>query len=187
MRRLESISGLLRSELSISLATLMQRRDTRRMIEAAQSFVEDPYGFLTVWGGVGNGKTLILQGIINDLREGLRLEGAYIVFADLLDFIRAGFNDEDFNAHDRYKFLKDVPVLAIDEIDKARMTEYADEFRFKFFDYRYRLAIDGQAATVFAMNCNPEELPMHVYDRLRDGRFAIVQNQDPSVRPNMVR
>lgn len=187
MRRLEAISGLMETELSLTIDEIRDRPDTRLMIDAAHDIITDPYGFLTVWGGVGNGKTLLLQAIINHLRTDLSVEGAYIVFADLLDFVRAGFDDDSFDERDRYKFLKRVPALAIDEIDKARMTAYSDEFRSKFFDYRYRLAVEGKAVTIFAMNCDPGELPMHVYDRLRDGRFIIVHNGDTSIRPTMKR
>lgn len=186
MERLAHISGLMEEELALTLDDVKETgADTAKMERAAREFLEEPYGFLTIYGGVGNGKTLILQALVNELREGRGLEGAYITFKDLIDFMRAGFDDDTFTERDRYEYLRDVPVLAIDEIDKARMTAYSDEFRSAFLDYRYRLGWNRKAATIMAMNCAPEDLPPHIYDRLRDGRFTVIENRDRSMRPAM--
>lgn len=186
MDRLLQISGLLEPELALTLDDVQAvGGDTAAMEQAARAFLREPFGFLTLWGGVGNGKTLILQAVVNELRENHAMEGVYITFKDLIDFVRAGFDHPDFPERERYDYLRDVPVLAIDEIDKARMTAYAEEFRTAFFDYRYRLAWTGTAVTLFAMNCRPRELPPHIYDRLRDGRFHIISNHDDSMRPAM--
>lgn len=157
------------------------------MLRAARKFVTQPHGFLTIWGGVGNGKTLVLQAIVNEMREKRGVEGAYVTFYTLINYIRAGFDNADGEGTEqqRFKFLRSVPLLAIDEVDKVRMTEYADEFRTAFLDDRYRAAWAGKAHTVFAMNCDPMTLPHHIRDRLRDGRFKIVRNDDKSMRPAM--
>jgi len=187
IRRLCEISGMMEAELSLTLDKVIDRPDTARMARAAREFVDDPFGFLTVWGGVGNGKTLVLQATVNELREKQGMVGAYVTFKDLIDFVRGGFDDDAFGERQRYDFLKNIPCLAIDEIDKARMTAYSAEFRSAFLDYRYRLAWNGRAVTLFAMNCDPSEMPPPVYDRLRDGRFVIVRNRDASLRPALTR
>ena len=103
---------------------------------------------------------------------------------DLLEYIRAGNSKTaTLPARDRYQHLKALPVLAIDECDGPRLTEYAEEFRRAFFDDRYRLAITSRAHTILALNTDPATLPGDLYDRLRDGRFAIHHNTDPSMRP----
>lgn len=187
IKRLCQISGMMEEELALTLDQIIDRKDTARMADAAREFVADPFGFFTVYGGVGNGKTLILQATVNELREKQGLVGAYVTFKDLIDFVRAGFDDDAFGERARYDFLKDVDCLAIDEIDKARMTAYSAEFRSAFLDYRYRLAWNGRAVTLFAMNCNPADMPPPIYDRLRDGRFVIVHNNDASLRPALTR
>lgn len=185
LQRLAKISGMLPEEMVITLDDVIERDgDTARMVEVAREFIADPYGFLTLWGGVGNGKTLVLYGIVNALRDQGR-EAAYVRFKDLLDFIAGGFKDD--SERRRYEFLKGVEVLAIDEVDKARLTEYRAEVRAAFLDDRYRLAWAGRAVTLFAMNDNPADFPPDIYDRLRDGRFVIVGNQDASVRPALRR
>lgn len=178
---------MLPEELAFTLEQVIRRPDTAQMVDAARAFIADPFGFFTVWGGVGNGKTLVLQAMVNELREEQGLVGAYVTFKDLIDYVRGGFDDDEFGERARYDFLQDVPVLAIDEVDKARMTEYAAEFRAAFLDRRYRLGWSGEAVTLMAMNCDPRSMPTDIYDRLRDGRFVIVQNRDSSLRPAMRR
>lgn len=171
--------------MRITLDDVITRNgDTAEMMNVARQFVDDPYGLLTLWGGVGNGKTLVLYAVVNELRARGR-ESAYVKFKDLIDFITIGF--EDNSERQRYEFIKSVDVLAIDEVDKARMTQYRAEFRSSFFDDRYRSAWAGHSVTLFAMNDDPANLPADIYDRLRDGRFQIIHNADASVRPQMRR
>jgi DNA replication protein DnaC len=182
--RLAAVSGLLPEEMGLRLSDLSAYGATGQMVALAQRFVEKPWGFLTLWGGYGNGKTLVLQAIINEFRLRHRVIGAYVRLADLLDYVRAGYDrDADADARERYERFKTLPVLAIDECDGPRLTAFAEEFRRSFLDDRYRLAVARRAHTVFAMNCDPATLPGDLYDRLRDGRFVIFHNTDPSMRP----
>lgn len=186
---LQGMSGLKKRELILTLDDVREvGKDTAAMKEAAREFLQDPCGFFTLWGGVGNGKTLILQAMVNDLRNSHQKEGAYIPLKDLIDYVRAGFDEKaEHKERARYDYLREMPVLAIDEVDKVRMTPYADEFRTALIDYRYRLALADEALTLFAMNCPPHQMPPHIYDRLTDGRFRIVSNHDDSMRPAMQR
>lgn len=203
VERLARISGLLPEELKIRLSDVMERgrrddlgnlslekliarHDTAAMLEVARRFVREPWGFLTLWGSYGNAKTLILQAVVNEFREQHGLVGVYVRLKDLLDYIRQGYDPSaDVDAQERYERLKSLPVLAIDEFDAARMTDFAWEFRTAFLDDRYRLAVARRAHTVVAMNCDPADLPGDIYDRLRDGRFVIFHNTDSSMRPAM--
>lgn len=187
--RLVQISGLLPQELALRFENVVERAeggDTREMLKLARAFVTNPRGMLTVWGGYGNGKTLILQAIINEFRHQCGIWGTYVRLKDLIDYIRAGNATGAMDdARARYEELKACPVLAIDECDGPRMTDYAEEFRRAFFDDRYRLAVYREAHTVLAMNCDPVTLPGDIADRLRDGRFTIHHNADASMRPAM--
>jgi DNA replication protein DnaC len=182
--RLAYISGLLSEEMAVRLDNIVPRGDTAEMADLARKFVNEPWGFFTLWGGSGNGKTLILQAVVNEFRERHSVVGTYVRMHDLLEYVRAGYapNARD-DARARYEQLKSLPILAIDEFDAARMTDFAYEFRTAFLDDRYRLAVVRRAHTLFAMNCDPEELPGDIYDRLIDGRFVIFRNKDSSMRP----
>ena len=188
MQRLIALSGLLPSEAELMLDRVIDRggsgKGTQRMVRLARAFVAEPFGFLTYWGGYGNGKTLVLQAIVNEMRDRGKFS-AYVRLADILAYLRDGFRD--WSEQRRYERLRDVEVLAIDEMDGARMTDYAFEFRSRFLDDRYRRALEGTAHTIFAMNVDPKTLPGDIYDRLRDGRFVIFENRDVSMRPAMRR
>ncbi len=181
--RLARISGMLPEETASRLDDVALVGDTAKMTKLAKKFVAEPWGFLTMWGGYGNGKTLILQAVVNEFREHRGDMGIYVRMHDLLEYVRAGYapNAKE-DARARYEQLKSLPVLAIDEFDAARMTDFAYEFRTAFLDDRYRLAITRRAHTLFAMNHDPATLPGDIYDRLRDGRFEIFHNTDQSMR-----
>ena len=118
----------------------------------------------------------------------------YCKFSALLNWMRESFReqaardkdpDRNLGYIDRFERLKAIKFLAIDEVDKIRETGFADEFRFDFLDERYQQAIRGETVTVFASNSDPSTFPEPIYDRLRDGRFQIVENHTPSARPAM--
>lgn len=185
--RLERISGLKPSELALRIEQFIQRgNDTPEMVERVQQFLSHPIGMLTLWGGWGNGKTLALQVLVNELRERHGWVTAYVRFHDLLDYIRAGCAPgADMDKRQRYEEIRAVKLLAIDEIDKASMTDFAHEFRTAILDDRYRSGLEGEAFTVLAMNDDPAVLPGYIYDRLR--RFVIFHNADSSLRPQLAR
>jgi len=188
--RLVRISGLLPGELALRFGDVVARGegDTAEMLKLARAFVAEPWGLVVFWGGYGNGKTLILQAIVNEFRHQRGIWGTYVRLKDLIDHVRAGnAPDAQGDARERYEELKACPVLAIDECDGVRMTDYAKELWHAFLDDRYRLALERKAHTVLAMNCDPATLPGDIWDRLRDGRFVIHHNRDASLRPAMAR
>jgi hypothetical protein len=78
-----------------------------------------------------------------------------------------------------------VRVLAIDEMDKVKQTDWVNEFQTDVLDRRYRLGIDGKAGTILAMNKSPETLSDWIYSRLSDGRNKIMQNRDGDIRRHL--
>ena len=188
--RLLDISGMLPEELEVRFGDVIRRNDggkgTAEMLNLARAFVTEPRGMLTIWGRYGNGKTLILQAIVNEFRHQRGVWGTYVRLKDLIDYIRAGNAPGALDdARERYERLRAVEILAIDECDGPRMTDYAEEFRRAFLDDRYRLGLAREAHTVLAMNCDPATLPGDIWDRLRDGRFTVHHNPDESIRPAM--
>jgi DNA replication protein DnaC len=192
-QRLESLTNLLPRERQITLDTFIARGEaSEAMVAAVQAFARAPYGMLTLWGGVGTGKTMALQALTNHFREA-GTGAVYVIFKDLVDWIRQGnATSAAEDAVQRAERIRQVKFLAIDEIDKARMTDFAFEFRTSLLDHRYRLARENgpaQCHTVLAMNDDPAQLPDYIYDRLRwgvddpAGGFRIVRNDDASARP----
>ena len=219
IERLARLSGLVREDLDIRLTDFrevhyMEKRkvaddqgqapflvSNRAMLEVAYAFVKEPYGFVYIWGNVGNAKSDALIAIVNQINLAAgQVVAVYLKFSKLVEYMREAYiENEKRKTHpeapptysQRFDEIKHVKVLCIDEFDfdgeKQRETAFAREFRFDFLDDRYHLGTRGQVATVFASNSPPENLPEPIYDRMRDGRFQIVHNTAPSARPAMKR
>lgn len=182
-QKLQKICGLTDSERVYRLSQISLSGDTKRMVEAAQQFIERPSGILTIWGTTGNAKTVVLMSIVNECIE--RGVGAvYLTGFDLVGYIRDAFK-EDESALGRIRRFENVPVLCLDELDKIKWTEWVEEQITELIDRRYRMGLDGYYGTVIAMNKNPKTLPEWIYSRLEDGRNAIIHNADSDLRSLM--
>lgn len=186
---LQRISGLTGDELAQRLDDVRPAGPgTARMLDAARSFLEVPSGMLTLWGGVGNAKTLILQATVNECIQ-LGVMAVYITMTDLLDHVRDAYSEKDAgeygSASRRLDRFATVPVLAIDELDKVKATDWALERETALIDKRYRLGMSRMAGTLLAMNKDPHTLPEWIRDRLFDGRNTVIHNVDPSMRGMM--
>ena len=225
IERLACLSGLVKEDLDIRLTDFREVHYTqvtkknskpvldkdgnpaielisnRAMLEAAHAFVKDPYGFVYVWGNVGNAKSDALIAIVNEINlVAGQVVAVYLKFSKLIEYMRESYIENEKRKHnpeapptysERFEEIKNVKVLCIDEFDfdgeKLRETAFTREFRFDFLDDRYHLGVRGEVATVFASNSPPESLSEPIYDRIRDGRFQIVHNTAPSARPAMKR
>lgn len=182
---LQRISGLIGDELKARLDDVIDAGPgTAAMLRSAREFVEQPAGMLTLWGGAGNSKTLILQAVVNEC-IGRGVVATYITMLDLLDYIREAYNGQAESAWSRLDRLSNVPMLAIDEVDKVKETEWTLERETSLIDKRYRLGLARRAGTLLAMNKSPLLLPDWISDRLYDGRNIVIKNTDPSMRKMM--
>lgn len=202
VERLAKASALLEADTKTRLSDLTVTRENREMINAARQMIDDPGGWLYIWGGPGNAKSKVLIAIVNEINAAGNGPALYIKFSHLVNLMRDAFSEKSYRQKkaesgidsdnwqnlgylDRFERLKEIPVLAIDELDKARLTEFAEEFRFDFLDERYRLAEHRIAATIFASQTPPVELPDPLRSRVEDGRFKVIHNQAGDARPEM--
>ena len=155
--------------------------DTERMVAACREFIEQPTGFLTIWGNVGTGKTSCLYAITNAL---IARGAVYVSLHDLLDFVREGFEAQTGgeDASSRLKRFLSVPVLCLDEIDKVKQSEWAMEQLTALVDARYRAAINGESGTVYVLNADPATLPVWISSRLLDRHGGVVHNAGRDAR-----
>lgn len=164
------------------------RPGTAEMVETCARFIRNPNEIITIWGGSGNAKTMALQAVVNHF-VGQQVEAVYITAFDLISYIRAAFHKTDKNdlevkdesAWQRLGRFERVQILAVDEFDKINVTAWVREQLTDLIDRRYRLAEDGQAGTLIAMNDDPREQPSWIYSRL--SRYRIIHNQDGDMRP----
>jgi DNA replication protein DnaC len=194
--RLRAGSGLLESELSMSLDQILPSKEgTEQMLQMAHAFQERPWGIWTLWGRHGVGKTMVAQSLANHFR-GQGKPSIYVHYRDMLDWLRQGYSeDAGEDAVARLGRMSEVWFLALDEFDKARTTPWAEEMVNSLIDARWRKGIALEAHTLIAMNKDPLTLfgkESAVYSRLRDDRFGciigdawlpgITRNDDPDLR-----
>lgn len=190
--RLEQASGLLDYERGLTLRDFYVRGDSSlQVLEALRQMLAEPYGMLTLWGRPGNGKTLALHILTNEfLARGQT--AMYMRLADLFDYLREGYDDAaKENAERRYQQVMQCKFLALDEVDKPRLTPWAEEMLFKLMDDRYRWGRatgTEQRHTALALNKEPlTALPNYVYSRLSWGQsdphgFRVIHNTDADGR-----
>ncbi len=178
--------GLEKDEIkSLSWDTLIDEPGVEKSIQAVRETIKRGHGWVFLYGGFGVGKTFILKiAIAEMIRSGS--EASYVRMAEILDHLRDSFDDGvQERETKRLKFWSKLPILAIDEFDRIRNTEYGSERRFVLMDRRYEDAIRGSTITILASNSDPSKLPGYLYDRIRDGRFRIIHLSGESFRPGI--
>jgi len=170
--------------MSLSWESVWSTPGVGPAVTAVQSALSRGAGWVFLHGPPGIGKTLLLQ-VAVALSLQAKRSAAYVRMAEILDDLRAGFDSKTEGETARLDWWAELPVLAIDEFDRVRDTEYSNERRFVLLDRRYEQAIRGETITLMASNDPPESLPPYLADRVRDGRFFVAKIDGRSVRPGM--
>jgi DNA replication protein DnaC len=177
-------SGLNPIERQITFADIetQGRTGAAKMLNAARIFIAGGRcGFLTVHGGFGNGKSTLLKAIVNDcITAGV--DARYITMTEVMVCAREAFDSQQQGDSDygRIAKLAKTTVLVIDELDKARVTDYAREVQTHLFDVRYRNA--HQLGTVVAWNGHFDAIDLP-WVRSRLSAYPVVENTDADMRP----
>lgn len=177
-------SRLTAEEREHKLADIANRPDDSRgeiyvLRFLGKSMLEDPFGFLSIYGHRGGGKSLLLTALVAEFCR-RRREAVYFNAGDIVTMLSAGEENEidGFlvvgNYESAKKRLKAIPVLAIDEMDKIRWTPWQIQQIGEVIEYRHRNA--ARLVTLFAMNRPPWQWNNsgdveHIASRFRDGRF----------------
>ncbi len=159
---------------------------TAKMVQAAQDWISKGcVGFLTIHGKVGNAKSTVLKAIVNDcVAHGM--DARYVTMTDAMAYAREAFSSEMKGASDlgRIRELANTQELVIDEMDKARLSDYAREIQTHLFDARYRNA--HALGTVVTWNGGFEAIDLP-WVLSRQSQFVVVENNDPDMRPSLGR
>jgi DNA replication protein DnaC len=151
---------------------------------AARDLASSGHGWLTLWGGYGPGKTHLLAATVNAAQPG---PAWYFTLPDLLDRLRSSYRQDDYDAF--FGDLCAVPLLALDEVDRANLTDWAGEKIYQLIEARYRHL--AERASLFALNRDPQamlkqdlEAPLaYLYSRMLDQRARLVRLAAPDARP----
>jgi DNA replication protein DnaC len=146
-----------------------------RACEVTQRAYTSGHGLVFLYGGFGQGKSLVLKiAVATALKEGRR--AAYANLAGVLDDIRIAYDERENKMTElvrRMEWWTSLDVLAIDELDKVGQTDWARERIFQLLDARYQCAIRQEALTVIAANYqSPDELSGYLKSRIEDNRFT---------------
>ena len=160
----------------------------KRMADRLSEILVTPGQYIFISGGYGLGKTRLLKtAIAETLRAGKQAQ--YSNLADILADIRDAFDSSDprDSALARYRRWVELPMLAIDEIDKIQSTEWARDRLFHLLNSRYEAAMSGETSTLLASNIAAREIDPAFASRINDGRALSILLSGADVRPAMER
>ena len=193
MVELQEVSALTEDEKGYRLGTIVTRNraDTTAMVNACQEMLEGSASMLTIWGSNGNAKSVALIAMVNEFLD-RGTPAMYVPSYDLLNWLQdALFSNGEIKSESMYTRLeqvKNIRMLAIDEFQGIKVTDWRLEQLRNIVDRRWRDGLSGESFTIFAMNEDPASLEPRIWSRLRDGRNAlsgkpVLLNEDSDMRP----
>lgn len=139
--------------------------------DVTKAFAAEPQGTLILHGTYGTGKTHLLAAICNEARLTYGKQSLFTTSTKLF----AAMQQKIANHDDHYALVEravKTPLLVLDDVDKAKWTEFREEMYFAIVDERVKRDLP------IALSTNRlEELASFVggavYSRLKVGQVAI--------------
>jgi DNA replication protein DnaC len=131
----------------------------QRCANDAESFANEPGGWLVLQGPSGCGKTHVAAAIANRcIQRGT--PALFVVVPDLLDHLRAAYKPDAELSYDQlFEQVRNAPVLILDDLGTQSATPWAQEKLFQLINHRFT----ARLPTVVTTN-----VPLHKFDeRLR--------------------
>ncbi len=178
-KTLRRLSGLSEHEQQWRLTDLdtLERPAVGLLERACREIIGGRRHILTVWGACGNGKTLALQAVVNEMAE-RRVPAMYYTTKQMLDHLRAAVDPSAGERRDgvqrRLNRLEQIPCLVLDEFDKVSLTDWVMEQLTAIIDRRHRGSEAGTHATLLAMNADPALQEPWIASRLLAGCNRVI-------------
>lgn len=139
--------------------------------QKAQSFAEQPHGWLIFMGPYGCGKTH-LAAAIGNYRASQGFPVDYWVVPDLLDHLRATFNPGSNVTYDReFEEVKTSQLLILDDLGTQTPSAWVKEKLYQLFNYRYV----ANLPTVITTSDRIDEIDARLRTRMLDKRLCTIQ------------
>ena len=149
---------------------------------------EDPFGWITLHGSYGVGKSHWLQCLVADfVRQGITAK--YVPMVQILTDITSTFDKKGIGVEDIVASYAEIRILAIDEVDRVPKGSWHMAECFKFLDMRYRASVeDKKQLTIMALNedlgrSSPEFDQLFGYLKSRMSGGMIIKVGGDDLRP----
>ena len=175
--QLSGLSGLSAGDTML-LKDFWQIEGREEALAAIQDLLAVWNGVAAIYGGYGVGKTFLLKALVNEA-VAVGITAVYHNLPRLLEILRESYGkDATMGQSQILDRLYTVRVLAIDELDKARMSEWAQERLFMVLEHRYSRA--DTLATAVSFN-DWEQVPPYLLSRF--SQFKMVKIDCADLRP----
>jgi DNA replication protein DnaC len=154
--------------------------------QAVMEVVRRGWGWVYLWGTYGTAKTIMLKTAAVEWMKSTGRPACFTTMADLLDTVREAYHPHAPNGESlrRLRHYGAVDLLAVDEVDRIKATDWAQEKQFQVLNWRYDLVTSqGSGVTLIAANTAPEALDGALASRVRDGRFSVVHMTGRDMHP----
>ena len=128
----------------------------------AAKYADDPSGWITFAGPSGSGKTYLAAAIANRRIE-LGNPALFITAADLLDYLRGGFDDDsEMGFIDLFDQVREAELLVLDDLPARPSSPWGQERLFQLLAWRH----SQQLPTVVTLRGDPGHLDDFLRTRL---------------------
>lgn len=146
-----------------------------RVVKQLRSYAEAPIDWIVLRGTYGVGKTHLAAAVANQIAASGR-DTLFLVVSDLLDHLRATFNNNSPVAYDRrFRHVLDARLLVLDDYGSENATAWAQEKVFQLLNHRYvrHLPTILTIATPYW-----DHLDARILSRLEDGNHCLIIDLD---------
>ncbi|MCA9947292.1 MAG: ATP-binding protein [Anaerolineales bacterium] len=145
----------------------------KNAFEAALEYAKEPIGWIVFQSiAFGNGKTHLAASIANYLSD----SGEHVLFVgvpDLLDYLRDAFDPmTHVGLGRRFKEIKKMPVLVLDDLGTESATPWAKEKLYQLMNYRY----NARLPTIITTSQSINEIDGRLKTRMMDGNVCAFWN-----------